>query len=72
VPIRVDDLSITSLDEETRLDTVREAAGILRLTENHLYSLIRSGQLPGVVRWGRTIRIRHSAIVDFIEEHTLS
>lgn len=42
--------------------TVDEAAAILRVGRNLLYESIQRGEVPGVVRLGRIIRIRRSAL----------
>ncbi|NVJ05265.1 helix-turn-helix domain-containing protein [Myxococcus sp. AM001] len=43
--------------------TVDEAAALLRVNRKTLYESIRLGQLPGVVRIGKALRIRREAIV---------
>lgn len=43
-----------------KLYTVQEAAEILRVRRDTVYSLVKRGQLP-VVKLGRTIRIPESA-----------
>lgn len=42
--------------------TVDEAAALLRLNRKTLYESIRLGQVPGVVRVGRAIRIARAAL----------
>ena len=43
--------------------TVDEAAAILRVDRKSIYESIRRGELPGVVRVGRVIRISRTALV---------
>lgn len=46
---------------------VREVAKLLRISESNLRNVIRRGELP-VVRIGKKlIRIRESAVMEFIE-----
>ena len=40
--------------------TVAEAAALLRCNRNTLYEAIRLGQVPGVLRIGRLLRIRRA------------
>ncbi|WP_141618476.1 helix-turn-helix domain-containing protein [Myxococcus sp. AB036A] len=44
--------------------TVEEAAALLRVNRKTLYESIRLGQLPGVVRIGKAVRIRRAALVE--------
>lgn len=43
--------------------TVDEAAGLLRVNRKTLCESIRLGQVPGVVRIGKALRIRRAALV---------
>lgn len=45
------------------LTTVPEAAQLLRMNSKALYSLTAAGKVPGVLRLGRSIRIRRAALV---------
>jgi excisionase family DNA binding protein len=45
------------------LMTVPEAAQLLRMNPKALYSLAAAGKVPGVLRLGRSIRIRRAALV---------
>ena len=45
------------------LMTVPEAARLLRMNPKALYSLAAAGRVPGVLRLGRSIRIRRGALV---------
>lgn len=44
--------------------TVDEAAAFLRVNRKTLYEAIRLGQVPGVVRIGKALRIRRAALVE--------
>ncbi|NMO13906.1 helix-turn-helix domain-containing protein [Pyxidicoccus fallax] len=44
--------------------TVDEAAGLLRVNRKTLCESIRLGQIPGVVRVGKALRIRRAALVE--------
>ncbi len=46
--------------------TVDEVAVILRKTRKATYAMIERGQLPGIVRLGRSVRVRQSALLDFL------
>jgi excisionase family DNA binding protein len=43
--------------------TIEEASTLLRCSKKALYAAIRAHELPGVVRIGRVIRIRRSALL---------
>ncbi|WP_141323173.1 helix-turn-helix domain-containing protein [Myxococcus sp. AB025B] len=45
--------------------TVEEAAALLRVNRKTLYEAIRLGQVPGIVRLGRVLRIRRSILVEW-------
>ncbi|RYZ37865.1 MAG: DNA-binding protein [Myxococcaceae bacterium] len=45
--------------------TVDEAAALLRVNRKTLYEAIRLGQVPGVVRLGRVLRIQRIVMVDW-------
>ncbi|WP_342378124.1 helix-turn-helix domain-containing protein [Myxococcus stipitatus] len=45
--------------------TVEEAAALLRVNRKTLYEAIRLGQVPGVMRLGRVLRIRRVALVEW-------
>jgi excisionase family DNA binding protein len=46
--------------------TVDEAAELLRVDRKTVYESIRRGELPGVVRLGRSIRIGRTALLEFL------
>lgn len=43
--------------------TVEEAAALLRVNRKTLYESIRLGQMPGVVRIGKSLRVHRDALV---------
>jgi len=46
--------------------TVDEAAALLRVDRKSVYESIRRGELPGVVRVGRAIRIGRTALLQWL------
>jgi excisionase family DNA binding protein len=46
---------------------VDEAAAFLRLNRKTLYDAVRAGELPGVVRVGRSIRIGRDALLGWLQ-----
>ena len=48
----------TKPDDGSEFLTIDEAAVLLRLNRNTLYEAIRLGQVPGVLRVGRLLRLR--------------
>lgn len=49
--------------------TVAETAKVLRLSRNHVYDLIRGGQLPAL-HIGRTVRIPRDRLIAWISGGT--
>jgi excisionase family DNA binding protein len=47
---------------------VEEAAEQLSMGRSKTYQLVRSGQLPGVIRLGKSLRISAEALRQWIEE----
>ena len=45
------------MEKEYRFLTVPEVARLLRINRGVAYSMAASGELPGVVRLGRTLRV---------------
>jgi excisionase family DNA binding protein len=45
--------------------TVDEAAAFLRVNRKTLYAAIQKGEVPGVVRIGKTIRLSRAALLDW-------
>jgi excisionase family DNA binding protein len=56
----------SSVDRLPRLLTVNEAAAFLRVNRKTLYQAILAGEIPGVVRLGRAIRLGRDAVLDWI------
>ena len=48
--------------------TVAEVATALRTTPKAVYAMVERGQLPGVVRLGRRLRVDGAALLRFINE----
>lgn len=48
--------------------TVHELAALLRVDRKTVYNLITSGDLPGVRRLGKTIRISRDAVLRWLSE----
>lgn len=48
--------------ETPLLLTIEEAASLLRASRSKVYQLAATGELPGVVRIGRSVRIRRAAL----------
>lgn len=44
--------------------SIDEAAALLRVNRNTLYEAAKRGELPGVVKIGRILRVRRSALLD--------
>ncbi len=55
-----------SVDRLPSLLTVNEAAAFLRVNRKTLYQAILAGEIPGVVRLGRAIRLGRDAVLDWI------
>jgi excisionase family DNA binding protein len=51
-----------------RLLTCRETAGVLGVTDRTLRTLVRTGSLPAVVRFGRSVRFDPADLREFIRE----
>ena len=55
--------------EERQYLTVPEAAHLLRINRGRAYQMANDGNLPGVIRLGRTIRVdRERLIVGLAED----
>jgi excisionase family DNA binding protein len=52
----------TSLDALPDVLTVEQAAGLYRLGRKAVYEAIARGEVPGVIRLGRSIRISKAAV----------
>jgi len=56
----------SSVDRLPSLLTIDEAATFLRVNRKTLYQAIFAGEIPGVVRLGRTIRLGRDALLQWI------
>ena len=56
-----------SLDDLPEVLTVDEAAAYLRIGRTAAYEAVRRGELPGVLKLGRTIRISRFALERVLE-----
>ncbi len=57
-----------TLDRLPTLMTVDELKHLMRVDRNTVYEAIARGQIPGVVRLGRTIRITRSTVVEWLRQ----
>ena len=48
--------------------SIDEAAALLRVNRNTLYQAAQRGELPGVVKIGRILRVRKSALMERADE----
>lgn len=48
--------------------TVQEVADLLRTTRAAIYAAVERGQLPGVIRLGRSLRFRRERLVQWLAE----
>ena len=57
---------------EARLMTIKEVAAYLRVSEQTVYRLMRSGELPSIkISAKRFTRIRPGDLEEFIERHAV-
>lgn len=54
--------------EDIRTITIPQAAEVLGIHPRRAYQLAERGQLPGVIRLGRSIRIRVAALRQWMEQ----
>lgn len=47
--------------------TVDELAALMRVDRKTLYQAIERGEVPGVMRLGRTLRIRRRVVADWLD-----
>jgi len=59
--------AVPSGDSLPLLLTPREAAAVLRITRKAIYAMIERGQLPGVRRIGRRIRIDSRVLLHWLD-----
>jgi excisionase family DNA binding protein len=58
---------LDAVDEPTVL-TVDELARLLRVDRKTIYELVRRGELPGVRRLGRSVRIHRATVLAWLSE----
>jgi excisionase family DNA binding protein len=61
-----DNVDGTLPDEQTTVLTVDELAALLRVERKTVYAAITRGDIPGVRRVGRSIRISRDAVLDWL------
>ncbi|NQT72018.1 MAG: helix-turn-helix domain-containing protein [Chloroflexi bacterium] len=54
---------------EDELLTIEEVASFLKVTETHVYKLMREGELPVIRRGRKFTRIQKSDLLAFLEKH---
>ncbi len=64
-------MATESVNNLPLLLTVEEAAAVLRLSRKAAYSMIERGQMPGVSRIGRRVRIRSSDLLHFLRQKSM-
>ena len=57
-----------SFDTLPLLMTVDETAALLRKTPKAIYTMISRGQLPGVTRIGKSVRICRDSLLAWLDE----
>ena len=55
------------IEKERLTLTIPEVAAILRISRGRAYEAVRTGALPGVLHFGRTIRISRYAIDQLLQ-----
>ena len=58
------------MSDDVMLLTVREAAGLLRISRNLAYELVARGEIPSI-RLGRVIRVPRTALDQWLEAESL-
>ena len=53
-------------DQEPLTYTIPEVAALLRISRGAAYEAARTGLLPGVLHFGRTIRVSRCALYQFL------
>lgn len=64
------ELGQCSGDSEVVVLTVTEAARMLRVNRKSIYRAVSRGEIRGVRRFGRAIRISKSALLDWMQRGT--
>lgn len=59
-----------SKDIENELLTIEDVAKSLKVSEGHVYRLMRQGELPAIKRGRRFTRIRRSDLMAFLDRYT--
>ena len=59
-----------TVESAPELLTVEEAGALLRIGRARAYEWAASGQMPGTMRLGRSIRVSRRALLRWIEEQT--
>jgi len=54
-------------DESVIMLTTEQVCSILNMGKTTVYKLLRSGDIPGTRRIGKSFRVRKKDIVDFLE-----
>ncbi len=54
---------------EDELLTIEEVAKYLKVSENHVYGLMRQGELPVIKRGRRFTRIQKGDLLAFLQKH---
>lgn len=55
---------------EPELLHVEEAARLLRIGRTRAYEMTQSGEMPGLVRIGRSVRVSRRRLLAWIDEQT--
>ncbi len=53
---------------EAALLSIEEAARVLRISRSRAYELAQGGELPGLVRIGRSLRVSRRALDGWIDQ----
>lgn len=53
---------------ESELLTVEEAAKLLRIGRSRAYAMAASGEMPGLIRVGRSLRVVRRRLLAWIED----
>lgn len=61
-------MTMTAERQQPAYLSVEEAAVILRVNKHTLYREVAAGNVPGVVKIGRVVRIRRSALLPDAEQ----
>ena len=56
------------MNEKHNVMTVAELARTLRINRKTAYAGLRSGDIPGSVKIGRTIRVSRQVLIDWLDD----